>query len=138
MVAIIPKDNCVLPKCSISQPINALALLQLGRLNMSEKIETQMISRRAAFRILALAVVPATVLTALGAEAQTSGTERRQDRRQDRTERRQERRTSRTERREVRREGRSERRDTRRTGTTGSGTSGTTGSGSTGQPPREY
>jgi hypothetical protein len=86
-----------------------------------------MISRRAAFRILALAVVPATVLTTSDAEAQTPGTERREDRRQDRTERRQERRTSRTE-----------RRDTRRTGTTGSGTSGTTGSGNSSQPPREY
>jgi Ni/Co efflux regulator RcnB len=105
---------------------------------MSEKIETQMISRRAAFRIVALALVPATVLTTSDAEAQTSGTERRQDRRQDRTDRRQERRTGRTERRDTRRESRSERRDTRGPGTTGSGTSGTTGSGNKGQAPREY
>jgi 3-oxoacyl-[acyl-carrier-protein] synthase III len=110
---------------------------------MSEKIETQIVSRRVVLSLLGLATafgagMPATVLTTSDAEAQTAGTERRQDRRQGRTERRQERRTSRTERRDVRRESRSERRDTRRTGTTGSGTSGTSGSGNTGQAPRQY
>jgi len=111
---------------------------------MSEKAEAQMISRRTAFWILGTGAalgmgMPVAVLTASDAEAQTSGTERRQDRRQDRTERRQDRRTSRTERRTARREGRSDRREMRRTGTTGSGTtgSGTTGSGTTGQTPRQ-
>jgi hypothetical protein len=98
---------------------------------MSEKIEAQMISRRTAFRILGVATLgmgmPAVVLTAPDAEAQTPGMERRQDRRTGRHERRQDRRT-----------GRTERRQERRTGTTGSGTtgSGTTGSGTTGQVPR--
>jgi len=83
---------------------------------MSEKIEAQMISRRTAFRILGVAAfgmgMPAVVLTAPDAEAQTAGMERRQERRIGRTERRQE----------------------RRTGTTGAGT---TGSGTTGQAPRQ-
>jgi len=79
--------------------------------------------------------MPAAVLTASDAQAQTPGMERRQERRQDRTERRQERRTDRTERRETRREGRAERRDVRRTGTpaTSSPATGTTGQA----PPRQ-
>jgi hypothetical protein len=84
---------------------------------MCEKIEAQMISRRTAFWILGMAAfgmgMPAAVLTASDADAQTAGTERRQERRTGRTERRQERRT-----------GRTERRQERRTGTTGTGTTG--------------
>jgi hypothetical protein len=94
---------------------------------MSEKVEAQMISRRTAFWILGAGAAfgmgtPAAVLTASEAEAQTPGTERRQERRTGRTERRQERRT-----------GRTERRQERRTGTTGTGTTGT---GTTGQAPK--
>jgi hypothetical protein len=148
------KVSALLPKNNIRQPIGALVFLQPGRLNMTEQIEAQMISRRAALGILGLAAalgagMTATVLTSSDAEAQTSGTEqrqdKRQDKRQDRTDRRQQRRTSRTERRVARREARSERRETRRRGSTGSGTttgsgtprSGTTGSGTTGQVPRQ-
>jgi hypothetical protein len=151
---IMLKVSALLPKNNIRQPIGALVFLQPGRLNMTEQIEAQMISRRAALGILGLAAalgagMTATVLTSSDAEAQTSGTEqrqdKRQDKRQDRTDRRQQRRTSRTERRVARREARSARRETRRRGSTGSGTttgsgtprSGTTGSGTTGQVPRQ-
>ena len=93
---------------------------------MCEKIEAEMISRRTTFWILGMAAfgmgMPAAVLTASDADAQTAGTERRQERRTGRTERRQERRT-----------GRTERRQERRTGTTGTGTTGT---GTTGQAPK--
>jgi hypothetical protein len=99
---------------------------------MHEKIEAQMTTRRTAFWILGMAAfgmgMPAAVLTASDAEAQTPGMERRQDRRTDRHERRQDRRT-----------GRTERRQERRTGTTGAGNPGTstTGTGTTGQAPRQ-
>jgi hypothetical protein len=100
---------------------------------MCVKIEAEVISRRTTFWVLGMAVfgmaMPAAVLTASDAEAQTAGTERRQERRTNRTERRQERRT-----------GRTERRQERRTGTTGTGApgAGTTGTGTTGQaPPRQ-
>ena len=78
---------------------------------MSEKIKSEMISRRGAFSFLGLAAalslaVPTTVLTMSDAEAQTAGMERRQERR-----------TGRQERRQSRRTGRQERRQTRRTGT---------------------
>ena len=78
---------------------------------MSEKIKSEMISRRGAFSFLGLAAalglaVPTTVLTMSDAEAQTAGMERRQGRR-----------TGRQERRQSRRTGRQERRQTRRTGT---------------------
>jgi hypothetical protein len=114
-------------------------LMQLGEgrntgdCEMSEKVKSQMISRRA-FSFLGLAAalgfaLPAEVLTASDAEAQaqtptpapapsgaTTGTERRQERRTGRTERRTERRTGRTERRTKRRTGRKERRTKRRGG----------------------
>ena len=53
---------------------------------MSEKIKSEMISRRGAFSLLGLAAalasaVPITVLTVSDAEAQTAGMERRQGRR---------------------------------------------------------
>jgi hypothetical protein len=102
---------------------------------MYEKIEAQMTTRRTAFWILGMAAfgmgMPAAVLTASDAEAQTPGTERRQDRRTGRHERRQDRRTGRTERRQERRTG--------TTGTTGTGSpgTGTTGTGTTGQAPRQ-
>jgi hypothetical protein len=65
---------------------------------MSERIKSELISRRRAFSLLGLAaalslVVPATMLTATDAEAQTAGMERRDERRTDRYERRTERRS---------------------------------------------
>ena len=89
---------------------------------MTEKLKSELISRRTAFSLLgvtaAFAVaLPATVLTVSDVEAQTSGMERRGERRKGRHERR-----------DTRREGRHERRDTRRGGgkeTTGSGATGT-------------
>jgi len=92
---------------------------------MSEKINSQMVSRRTTCSLLGLAVAlglaaPTLVLTVADAEAQTAGMERRQDRRTDRTERRQERRMGRTERRQERRTGRTERRQERR-GTSATG-----------------
>jgi hypothetical protein len=96
---------------------------------MSEKITSEVISRRRALSLLGLTAlslaVPPTVLTVSDAEAQQAaqptdapqtGTERRQERRTRRTERRQERRTRRTERRQARRAGRQERRQERRAG----------------------
>jgi hypothetical protein len=77
------------------------------------------ISRRTALSLLGVAALgqalPATLLTASDAEAQTVGMDRRQDRR-----------TGRRDRRDARRTGRQERRDVRR-GTTPA----TTGSGGT-------
>ena len=75
---------------------------------MSEIINSEVISRRRALSLVGLAAAlglaaPAVVLTASGAEAQTSGMERRGERRTGRHERRGERRTGRTERREERR-----------------------------------
>jgi hypothetical protein len=89
---------------------------------MTEKVTSELISRRTAFSLLGLTAalgfaVPATVLTVSDAEAQTAGMERRGERREGRHERR-----------DTRREGRHERRDTRRGGgaeTTGTGTTGT-------------
>ncbi len=71
---------------------------------MSEKISSVMISRRRAFSFLGSAaalslVVPATVMTATDADAQTVGMERRQDRRAGRHERRTDRHERRVERR---------------------------------------
>ena len=90
--------------------------------HMTEKLKSELISRRTAFSLLGLTAafalaVPATVLTVSDVEAQTSGMERRGERRKGRHERR-----------DTRREGRHERRDTRRGGgkeTTGSGATGT-------------
>ena len=84
---------------------------------MSEKIASELISRRRAFSLLGLAAalgfaLPTTVLTVSDAEAQTAGSERRQERRTGRKERREERRTGRKERREERRTGRKEKPDT--------------------------
>jgi hypothetical protein len=96
---------------------------------MSEKINSEMISRRGTFSLLGLAAawglaLPAEILTESDAEAQqttsptapTTGAQRRQERRTHRTERRQERRTHRTERRQERRTHRTERRAKRRGG----------------------
>jgi hypothetical protein len=60
---------------------------------MSEKINSEMISRRRAFSLVGLAAalgvaVPTTVLMISDAEAQTAGMERRQERRAGRHERR--------------------------------------------------
>ncbi len=84
---------------------------------MTEKVTSELISRRTAFSLLGLTAawgfaVPATVLTVSDAEAQTAGMERRGERREGRHERR-----------NTRRAGRHERRDTRRGG--GAETTGT-------------
>lgn len=76
---------------------------------MSDKITLDVISRRRALCLVGWAAAlglaaPAVVLTASQAEAQTSGMERRGERRTGRHERRQTRRTGRTERREERRD----------------------------------
>ena len=93
---------------------------------MTEKRETEMLSRRKAFSFLGLAALslaaaPTLLMTSEDAEAQATttqspltGTQRRQERRAQRPERRQERRTARTERRTEGREGRTERRQERR------------------------
>ena len=89
---------------------------------MSETLVVKTISRRQALSRfgLAAALLPAMALGVSGAQAQTPGMERRQDRRDDRRTRREDRRDDRQGRREDRREGRWERRDDRR-GITGSG-----------------
>jgi hypothetical protein len=71
---------------------------------MSEKIESEMISRRRAFRLLGLTVglgfaAAPQLLASSGANAQTQGMERRHERRTGRQENRQDRRTNRQERR---------------------------------------
>jgi hypothetical protein len=102
---------------------------------MNAIIKSEMISRRKALSLMGLAAAfglaaAPTVLTVSDAEAQTTGMERREERRAGRHERREVRRAGRHERREVRRAGRHERREVRRTGTT-TGTGATTGSGTT-------
>jgi hypothetical protein len=92
---------------------------------MTEKIELELISRRAAFSFLGVAgalsfAVPTTVLMVSDAEAQTPGMERREDRREGRQDRR-----------EDRQEGRQDRRDERRTGGDQPATTGTS-TGNTG------
>ena len=76
---------------------------------MSKQFETELISRRRMFSLLgaaaAVGVSAPTVLAASDAEAQTTGMQRRQDRRTGRHERREDRRTGRTDRREERRTG---------------------------------
>jgi len=75
---------------------------------MSEKIKSEMISRRRAFSLLGLAALGLAVppiLTVSDAEAQTAGMLRRQERRTGRHMRREERRTGRHMRREHRRTG---------------------------------
>jgi hypothetical protein len=72
--------------------------LLIGSSDMSEIIISEVISRRRALSLVGLAAAlglaaPAAVLMASDAEAQTSGMERRQERRTGRTERREERRT---------------------------------------------
>ena len=73
---------------------------------MSERIKFELMSRRGAFSLLGLAaaasvVVPATMLIATDADAQTRGMERRDDRRDDRLERRTERRSKKKKKKEV-------------------------------------
>jgi hypothetical protein len=81
-------------------------------------ITSEIISRRKVFSLLGFAtmlgfVVPTTVLTVSNADAETAGTERREERRTGRQERRKERQTGRQERRGERQEGRQDRRDQR-------------------------
>ena len=82
------------------------------------------ISRRTALSLMGVAALslalPATLLTATDAEAQTVGMDRRQDRR-----------TGRRDRRDARRTGRQDRRDVRRGNTPPATTTTTTGSGGT-------
>ena len=96
---------------------------------MTEKIELELISRRRAFSLLGLTAalsfaIPATVLTVSDAEAQTQGSEDRQQGRQQ----------GREDRQEGRQEGRQDRRDggdqSDSTGSSGSGSSGSGSSGS--------
>ena len=73
---------------------------------MSEKITSEMMSRRGVFSLLGLGAalglaVPATVFTVSQADAQTAGMDRRQDRRSDRQQNRQDRRTDRQDRRNL-------------------------------------
>jgi hypothetical protein len=87
---------------------------------MSNDSTMQCFSRRKVFSLVGIAAtvclaIPATMLTAADAEAQTTGMDRRQDRR-----------VGRRERRDDRRQARHNRRDERRGTTTGS--SSTTGS----------
>jgi hypothetical protein len=68
---------------------------------MSEKIKSEMISRRRAFSLLGLPVAlgfaaASTMLASSDAEAETAGMENRQQRRTGRQENRQQRRTNRT------------------------------------------
>ena len=114
-----------------------LCRVEPRRLDMSENIKSEVLSRRSALSFLGLTalslavptmVAVPTVLTVSDTKAQPAtppaatpgttqtGTERRQERRIERTERRQERRTRRMERRLTRREGRRERRLIRREG----------------------
>ena len=67
---------------------------------MSEKLKSEMISRRGTFSLVGLAaalsfVVPAVMITVSDAEAQTAGMQRRGERRTGRQERRTTRRTNR-------------------------------------------
>jgi hypothetical protein len=75
------------------------------RLDMSEKFDVDIVSRRQAFSLfgLAVALAPAMALGVSGARAQTPGMERREDRRDERQERREDRREDREDRREERR-----------------------------------
>ena len=87
---------------------------------MSAITKSEIISRRKALSLVGLAAAfglaaAPTVLTVSDAEAQTTGMERRQERR-----------TGRHERRDERRTGRTERREERRTGTTATAPAGTT------------
>ena len=73
---------------------------------MSERMKLELLSRRKAFSLLGLAAaasfaVPAAVLTATDADAQTRGMERRDERRDDRQERRTERRSKKKKKKET-------------------------------------
>ena len=75
---------------------------------MTEKIESELLSRRRALFLLGLTAglslaVPVTLSTLSDAEAQTAGMERREDRRAGRHDRREDRRAGRQDRRDVRR-----------------------------------
>jgi hypothetical protein len=78
----------------------ALAGQGKKEVNMSEKGQPEMISRRGTFRLLGLTVgafaAAPTLLTSSGVEAQTPGMERRQERRANRQQNRQDRRTGNT------------------------------------------
>jgi hypothetical protein len=97
-----------------------------GRLEMTEKIEHELFSRRSAISLFGLTAafslaLPVTLSAFSDAEAQTAGMERREDRREGRRDRR-----------EDRREGRQDRRETRRGGGSKPESSGTSTGTSTG------
>ena len=100
---------------------------------MSEKI--QAISRRETFWMLGTAIgiaIPAAVLTASSAQAQTPGMQRRQDRRDIRQERRE-------DRRDVRQDRRDDRQDRRTYGRENQpNPKGSVGQGGTGQGSSDY
>ena len=73
---------------------------------MSERMKLEPLSRRSVFSLLGLATavslaVPAVMLTATGADAQTQGMERRDERRGDRQDRRTERRSKKKKKKET-------------------------------------
>ena len=113
-------DTLGLVKQSPDPGTGATSISGLGRLeHMSEKTNAAMFSRRRVLWLLGVGApfglgMPAVVLTASEAEAQTPGMERRQGRRENRRDRRQDRRDNRQDRREDRRENRQDRRDNRR------------------------
>ena len=76
---------------------------------MSEKIKSEAVSRRGALELAVALAFAMPALTISGADAQTPGMERREDRREGRSDRREDRR----DRRDDRREDRSERREDR-------------------------
>jgi hypothetical protein len=86
-----------------------ISISGLGRVeHMSEKTNAAMFSRRRVLWLLGVGApfglgMPAVVLTASEAEAQTPGMERRQGRRENRRDRRQDRRENRQDRRDNRR-----------------------------------
>jgi hypothetical protein len=74
--------------------------------NMTEQIQSALISRRTVFSFIGVAL-PATIFAVSQGAAQTPGMERREERREERQERREDRRDDREERREDRRDERS-------------------------------
>lgn len=87
---------------------------------MSKQAESQMITRRRLFSLCGIAaavvVAPTAMLSVSEAEAETVGSERRQNRREDRRDRRHDRRENRHNRREDRRDNRQNCREDRRSG----------------------
>jgi hypothetical protein len=97
LIHINPACKNIWHKCLSQRSVRKTRSDDEGDLKMTEKIKSELISRGTAFSLLGITAalgvaVPATVLTVSDAEAQTSGMERRQERRTGRHERREERR----------------------------------------------